>query len=750
MKLIKFIALFLFLSSSVCWANTVSSIEVIGNKRVQSETISSYFDVKVGDEYSSKNLSEALKALYATDLFGDVLINEDNGVITISVVENPIINIISFEGNTRVKDEVLQSEVSLRARSVYTKTRIQSDLERVKEIYEKSGYFSAKISPKVIVLDENRVNVVFEIKEGYRAKIKHINIIGNAIYPDDILKNKLATSESRWYKFLSGNQSFDADRLAYDRELLRRFYLSRGYVDFEVLSTTANITPDKRNFYITIKVDEGERYKLADIAVNALLKNVDNSELETLVSEYTKSGDWYNSDRVENAIANLTTEVENFQYAFAKVTPSIDKDEENKTIALTYNIDEGQKVFIGKINIAGNARTEDEVIRREFEVAEGDAFNRNKLIRSERDLKNLDFFKSVDIDVVEVEDGLTDIDVTVEEKSTGAISMGAGFSTDDGPLADFSISENNFLGKGQKIKLGTVLSGDSQQVDFSFTEPYFLGRDLSAGFDVYNIERDYQDESSYDKKLTGFALRAGYPLSMDMKQKLTYRLESSEITDVGDGASLYIREQEGKETVSSISSQLIYDTRDSALDPTEGTYLTMTNELAGLGGTKYLKNTVGGGFYYPLSDQWVFSNYSEAGNVFGYGGDDASITRRFFIGGKTLRGFESSGIGPRDISSGDALGGENYIKNSAELSFPLGFSEDLGVKGYTFLDAGTLWGLPSDYSGAHDDASIRAAAGIGLAWDSPMGPLKINFALPFMSEEYDKDEVFSFTFGTRF
>ncbi|MCT4575431.1 MAG: outer membrane protein assembly factor BamA [Alphaproteobacteria bacterium] len=750
MKRFKLIIIILLINCGLANAKTIDNINVSGNKRIETETVISYLALNIGDEISNKELSKSLKNLYATNLFADISISEDKGTIYVRVLENPIVNEIAFEGNVRIKNDFLQRELSLYTRSVYTKSKVQNNLERLKQIYEKSGYFGATINPKIIVLDDNRVNVVFEINEGTRAKIRKINIIGNENYSDDLLKDKISTKESRWYKFLSGNTSYDADRIDYDKELLRRFYLSRGYADFQVQSITSKLTKDKKSFYITVKVEEGERYRFSKVETKALLKDVNQEEINSIVNELTKTGDWYSSNKIEKAVLALTKSLENQQYAFVKVSPDVSKNDDNKEISIVYNIGEGQKVFVNNINVSGNERTRDEVIRREFKLIEGDAFNRDKLIKTERDLRNLDFFDKVNVKVKEVDKGLTDINVNVSEKSTGEFSMGAGFSTEDGALADFSISEDNFLGKGQKVKLGTVLSGKSQQIDFGFTEPYFLNRDLSAGFDIFNVEKDYQDESSYDKKLTGFALRLGYPLKEDLRQNIAYNFEKSNIYNVGEDASTYIKEQAGNSTKSSISSVLTYDTRDSAFDPTEGTLLKMSNELAGLGGLKFIKNTVGGGFYYPLSDQWIFSNYTEAGNVFAYGGDDINISDRFFIGGKTLRGFERSGIGPRDKKTDDALGGENYIKNSMELSFPLGVSQDLGLKGYSFLDAGTLWGATSSSSNIHDDSSVRASFGVGLAWKSPMGPLRINLAFPFLKEDYDKDEVFSFTFGTRF
>ncbi|MCV6599065.1 MAG: outer membrane protein assembly factor BamA [Alphaproteobacteria bacterium] len=750
MKRFKLIIIILLINCGLANAKTIDNINVSGNKRIETETVISYLALNIGDEISNKELSKSLKNLYATNLFADISISEEKGTIYVRVLENPIVNEIAFEGNVRIKNDFLQRELSLYTRSVYTKSKVQNNLERLKQIYEKSGYFGATINPKIIVLDDNRVNVVFEIKEGTRAKIRKINIIGNENYSDDLLKDKISTKESRWYKFLSGNTSYDADRIDYDKELLRRFYLSRGYADFQVQSITSKLTKDKKSFYITVKVEEGERYRFSKVETKALLKDVNQEEINSIVNELTKTGDWYSSNKIEKAVLALTKSLENQQYAFVKVSPDVSKNDDNKEISIVYNIGEGQKVFVNNINVSGNERTRDEVIRREFKLIEGDAFNRDKLIKTERDLRNLDFFDKVNVKVKEVDKGLTDINVNVSEKSTGEFSMGAGFSTEDGALADFSISEDNFLGKGQKVKLGTVLSGKSQQIDFGFTEPYFLNRDLSAGFDIFNVEKDYQDESSYDKKMTGFALRLGYPLKEDLRQNIAYNFEKSNIYNVGKDASTYIKEQAGNSTKSSISSVLTYDTRDSAFDPTEGALLKMSNELAGLGGLKFIKNTVGGGFYYPLSDQWIFSNYTEAGNVFAYGGDDINISDRFFIGGKTLRGFERSGIGPRDKKTDDALGGENYIKNSMELSFPLGVSQDLGLKGYSFLDAGTLWGATSSSSNIHDDSSVRASFGVGLAWKSPMGPLRINLAFPFLKEDYDKDEVFSFTFGTRF
>ena len=704
----------------------------------------------MGDTVNSSATDKALKSLFATGLFADVKVENNNGVVTVSVVENPVINKIAFEGNDKIKNEELLSEIQLRARQVFTHTKVQSDVARLNQLYRRQGRFSVSIQPKIIRLDQNRVNLVFEIQEGEVTKVKSIRFVGNKVYSDDKLRSTISTKESAWYRFLSNSDRYDPDRLSYDRELLRDYYLEQGYADFQILSAVAELSGKKDRFFVTFSVEEGERYKVGKTSIQSALRDFDASVLNPEIK--LEEGDWYNAEKVKATVEKMTDALGDLQYAFVDIRPEIYKDRENNTIDIVFYISETPRVFVERINVNGNIRTLDKVVRREMEVVEGDPFNRSKLAKSERNIKNLDFFELVNIDVSQGSaPDRTVVDVDVEEKSTGELSIGAGFSTTDGPLADFSIRERNLLGKGQDLRLGAVIAGERTQFDLSFTEPYFLDRDLSAGFDVYHTTTDYQDESSYDQKRTGGALRIGYPLSENWRQTLSYKLLKNDIFDVDSNASRYIREQEGERTTSAVAQRLVYDTRDSAFMTTSGLTYWFETEVSGLGGdAKYVMGETGASYYYPVADQWILNILGETGAIGGYGGKDIEINERFFLGGSKLRGFDRSGVGPRDTSTKDALGGNYYYRGSAEMSFPLGLPKELGIRGHAFSDFGSLYDLDESGTNIVDESSLRAAAGVGFLWRSPMGPIRLDFAIPYLKEDYDEEEHFRFDFGTRF
>jgi outer membrane protein insertion porin family len=449
----------------------------------------------------------------------------------------------------------------------------------------------------------------------------------------------------------------------------------------------------------------------------------------------------------------MTDKLGDKQYAFVDVRPSIQRNAAEDTIDITFKIDESPRVFVERIDIHGNVRTIDKVIRREMLLAEGDPFNRSKLARSEQRIRDLDFFENVEVRTVQgsAPDKVV-VDVGVSEKSTGELSIGAGFSTNDGPLADLRIRERNLLGKGQDLLFATTIAGSRTQFDASFTEPYFLDRDLAAGVDAFHITQDLQDESSFDQRRTGGALRIGYPLSQKWRQSWRYRLERNEITDVDADASRFIRDQEGERTTSAVSQRITFDDRDSKLFPTEGLYSWIDTEVAGLGGeAKYVSGKVGSNYYIPLYKKSVVLDVlGEVGAIGGWGDEDVEINERFYLGGNTLRGFERAGVGPRDGNTSDSLGGNFFYRGSAEVKFPIGLPEELGIAGHAFSDFGSLWEVDETGPEVLDESSLRMSAGVGLSWRSPIGPVRVDFAQPIIEEDFDQDEVFRFSFGTRF
>ena len=728
------------------------NVQIVGTQRVDPATVLSYMTIKPGDRYNRDALSHSMKALYDTGLFADISMQEKGSTLVVQVVENPLISQVVFEGNKRIDDETLAGEVRSRARSVLNRSVVQEDVDRIYEIYRRSGRFSVNVEAMMIPLDQNRVNLAFEISEGDVSEISSIRFVGNRAYDDDDLRGAILSQETRWYRFLSTNDRYDPDRLDYDQELLRRFYLKNGYVDFSVVSAVAELSPEKDSFYVTFTVDEGERYKVGAVNVDAAaLDGVDPSVLSNDVS--MESGDWYNADEIDEVVDEMTDTLGNMQYAFVEVRPSLKRNIPEREVDILFRVNPTQRVFVDRINITGNVRTIDKVIRREMELLEGDAFNRTKLAKSENNIRDMDFFETVTVKPVRgATPDQTEIDVTVEEKSTGDVSIGAGFSTQDGPLADLRIRERNLLGKGQELVLGTTIAGERTQFDLAFTEPYFLDRDLRAGIDVFHTTRDLQDESSYDLRNTGGGFRFGYGLSRHWSQSWRYRLEKTEIENVGSDASRFIQDQEGTRTKSSVAQRLVYDLRDSKLSPSEGYFLWLDSEFAGLGGdVEFVSGKTGGSFYYPIADEVVLNILGEVGAIEAWGSDDeVQINDRYFMGGNTLRGFENAGIGPRDLSTDDALGGNRFYRGSAEVSFPFGLYEEFGIKGHGFADVGSLWDVDDSAADVVDDDALRASVGAGISWRSPIGPIRLDFATPVKDESYDDDELFRFSFGTRF
>lgn len=731
-------------------ADTIRQIKVEGTQRIEPATVLSYISLQAGDRFDTVKLNRALKSLFATGLFADVSLYQEGRDLVVVVVENPIINEIAFEGNEKIKKDALMAEVQLRPRTVLTRTKVQADVARLQEMYRLSGRFSASVEPKIIKLDQNRVNLVFEISEGPQTLISRIVFLGNKRFDDGDLQRVIRSREDRWWRIWSGADKYDPDRVAFDREMLRKFYLEHGYADFLVESAIAELSPDRKHFYVTFTLNEGERYKVGKIDVKSNLQDLDG---ETLRSALTfKSGEWYKASAIENSVNKLTDELGNRQYAFVDVTPTVERRRDAREIDIAFTINEGNKVFVENININGNVRTMDEVIRREMQLVEGDPFNAARLKRSEQKLRNLTYFENVQVKTARGSSpDKTNIDINVAEKSTGELSLGGGYSTSDGVLGEFRIRERNFLGKGQDLTLATTLSTRRSQFDFSFTEPYFLNRDLSFGVDAFHIVRDYQDYSSYDSRRTGGGLRLGYPLSERLRHDLGYRYDITEIENVDPTASLFIQRQEGRRKTSALNHKLTYDSTDSRLEPTEGIVARLENEVAGIGGdARYLRSRVGATAYFPVRDKWVLSLLAETGYIFGFGGEDLRINERFFIGGTTLRGFEESGIGPRDTATDDALGGNFFGRGSVELEFPSGLPDDLGVRLRTFSDFGVLREVDESGPGIDQSDLIRVTAGVGISWRSPFGPVRMDFAVPVVKEDFDKDEFFRFSFGTRF
>jgi outer membrane protein insertion porin family len=559
----------------------------------------------------------------------------------------------------------------------------------------------------------------------------------------------ISTKETAWYRFLSSDDTYVPERINVDRAQLQAFYQARGYADFRVISAVAELTPARDAFFITFTVEEGELYTYGKVDLRSEIKAVEVGELKALIT--TAEGGTYNADEVEKNIQAITFELGRQGYAFVDVKPDLQRDRATRTIGVTYVINESPRVYVERIDIAGNVRTLDEVLRREFRIAEGDAFNAAKVRRSRARIRGLNYFEKVDMR--ETRGSAPDkvvVGVDVEEKSTGELSFGIGFSTADSILGDISIRERNLLGRGQDLRVGLTLSPKRQQIDLGFTQPYFLDREITAGFDIYHRRQDLQERSGYDQTSSGVNLRAGYPITENLGHQVSYRLRHDIIENVDVLASDSVKRRAGGTVTSLVGHSLSYDRRDDRLEPTSGFFTRVGQEFAGLGGTEYfVRHTLDHTHYFtPLTDV-VLSLGVDGGYVVGIG-DDVGINNRFFLGGDNFRGFRSGGVGPRDRLTSDALGGNAYYTGTAEAQFPLGLPKELGVKGRVFTVAGSLFDIDDISTTLHDSSSVRVSAGVGISWKTPFGPVRVDVAVPLMKESFDETELFRFSFGTRF
>lgn len=730
-------------------APIIADVVIEGTQRIDPDTVRTYLALKKGDAFDNAKVNDSLKVLYGTGLFADVAISRNGNALVVRVVENPIINRIVFEGNSELDDESLSAEVQLRPRIVFTRTKVQKDVKRILDLYRRNGLFAAVIDPKIIRLPQNRVDLVFEVQEGPESGIRRISFVGNRVFSDSDLRGVVLTRETKWWRFLSSTDKYDPDRLTFDRELLRRHYLENGYADFRVASAVAELAPDRKDFFVTFTIEEGNRYKFGDVDVLSRIKDVDPAKVKHLV-EFVP-GDWYSSRKIEETVRKLTEASGDFGYAFVEVRPQIRRNRETNTIDIAFEIQEGPRVFVERIDIRGNSRTLDKVIRREFRLVEGDAFNSARLRRSQQRIRNLGFFSAVDVNKVRgSRPDRAVIEVDVKEQPTGELTLGAGFSTRDGAVGEIGIRERNLLGRGQDLKLSLRLSQRTQQIDLGFTEPYFLNRNISAGVDIFNVRSSRESESSFRENTLGGRIRFGYEINEQWSQNLRYTIENEDIKDVEDGASQIIKDQEGSQIASILGQTLVYDTRNSKITPTEGFIVRMATDGAGLGGdVQYMKGTVKSRYYYPFSKEWRAILGANGGHIKGLD-QDVRVIDAFFLGSDQMRGFEVGGIGARDMVSNDALGAKTYAFGTVELNFPLGLPEELGFTGAAFTDFGTAFGADGNSNLIEDSKSLRVTAGVGIAWRSPLGPVRLDLAFPVIVEDFDKDQLINFSFGTRF
>jgi outer membrane protein insertion porin family len=729
------------------YKSSPKQIFVQGNLRLDSGVIIRDSKIKEFKVTNQKALSAAVKNLYSTGYYQDVKISKTGNKVFIKIIENPIINKIAFEGNSEIKDDMLADEVSLKVRNVFSVDKIKNDVMKIQNLYKRLGFFSVSIDPKKIKLDENRINLVFEINEGLEAKIKKINFLGNKEFSDSILKDVIYSKESRWYKFWSSGDKFDNDRINYDKDLLKKYYFDNGYIDFRTLSTTSQLVSTSKNFIINFKLYEGKRYKVTKVSLESKIKGFNNIKTDKLIKQ--EKDDWFSSKKLERSIDNLVKKASEFGFAFVNIRPKLKKVGKNN-VEVTFVVSEGQKFYVERINITGNLKTHDKVIRREVELVEGDAFNLSKLDQTERNLKSLGLFESITLNYDEVPGtNKTIVDLEITERSTGEFSVGAGFSSLDGAIGNVGIKESNLFGEAKELGLTLGLATRKSSIDLSYTEPYFMDKDIAAGFDLFNIRRDNKTYSGYKQNSVGFKLRTGYEIFDDFRHFSSYTLKRDKIHDIDPSTSRFIQAQEGKYTTSMLGQAFQYDKLNDRLNPTDGYRIRFDMDFYGLGGdTKHLQTEFKAMSFYKVFEDIIASNFLEIGYIMPI--NDVKINNRIFLSGDQIRGFKNHGIGPRDSISGDALGGEQYIVLRNEITLPLGLPEELGVNGLIFIDAGTLTKTSEAGETVQDEVKLRASTGLGFSWLSPFGPVKFYLSKALIKENYDKTEIFRFSFGTTY
>lgn len=773
-------------SAAQVQAAVVQRIEVRGTTRMDSDTVISYLTISPGKKFGNSDIDSSVKSLFATGLFSDVSIYRSGRTLIVDVDENATINKIFFEGNRRLKDVALTSTVRSKARSIFNAQTVVSDVERISQAYARVGRDDATVTYEIVPLENARVNVIYRINEGGKTKIGIINFVGNNSISDRRLKDVLRTKETNFLSFLGTSDIYDPNKLSADQELLRRYYFNKGFADFQVISASAELDDGQNEYIITITVDEGVRYNFGSISIESTIPGVDAQTLYDLVD--TVGGKYYSAKKVEDSIIALTQRIAANGYAFVEVVPRGNRNFETNTIDVTYLVDEGARVYIEDIVIIGNDRTRDYVIRREFDVSEGDAFNQVLIQKTKRRLEALNYFEKVSINTRpgSSPDRVVVV-VRLTEKSTGEFSVGGGFSSSDGAIAEIAFSEKNFLGRGQYIRLKFGAGADDQDYGFSFVEPFFLGYRMSAGINIDVSTSDKTDQRAYSSTTTSGKFTLGVPLTDEVSLLGFYTIRNSEINaatltidSLGGGnadgiqgnadaeLSNALATYQGEWLASGFGYSLIHNSFDDQKEPRDGLYASVTQTIYGAGGdAEFMRSDLVLAAYKELSNDLDIVAFGRvrAGNIADFG----SVYRtqdNFYNNSKSVRGFKGSGMGPRDPVTGDALGGQNYYNATAELQFPLPFlPESAGFRGAFFADAGSVFGLDSSNRALViasnpglsalqlqqlDDSSVRASVGASVIWSSPFGPLRFDYAFPLLKEDWDKTREFSFGISTKF
>ncbi|MBF0190610.1 MAG: outer membrane protein assembly factor BamA [Magnetococcales bacterium] len=738
--------------ASSAWSiETVESIRVEGAKRIEAETVKSHVSVTPGQPIEPDALRRSIKALHDTGLFKDVIIEQQGPVLVVRVVENPTVSKVSFEGNDALGTEELQKLIHIKPQSLLNRSTTERDLSALRQAFRIKGFFLAKIDMTVKNLDQNLVEVTYHIEEGEKSRVQKVRIIGNKELSEKQLTRKMMIHASGMFSWFTEDDAYDRDKLMFDQSQLRNVYLDEGFARVHVDSSVAELTPDRKAFVVTHSVNEGARYRFGAIDVKG---DFDELPKARLMEELrVKPGEWYSRDQLRKSIERLTDLIGDFGYAFLDIRPQTVYDDDAKTVAVTFEVAKGRRVYVNRIEVVGNSRTRDNVVRREMTLNEGDRFSSTQMRRSKKSIGDLNFFENIEITTPSSGNpDQVDVRIKVEEKPTGTFTVGAGYSSTDSFIGSASVSQNNFLGRGQRLVLSTALTGNSTQFDFSFTEPYFMDKNLSAGVDLFARESDRRDVSAYTERSFGGALRLGFPISKNMRDNVSYSLAQVDIEDTGLVISRSIAAQASASPYwrSMVSNALIWNDVNNNLSPTQGRIHRLTTDVAGLGGDlTFARVVLDNQLYYPFSDdeEWVGHIRGRLGYIDGLD-KDVPIFERFYLGGgSSLRGFKPGGVGPRTTVEGDAYGGVHFEQVNAELFFPLFGLSDKGVKGLTFVDAGFLGdgNLPAD---VRESGSIRLATGVGVHWNSPFGPLRFSLSTPLIKEDFDKLRTFDFSMGT--
>lgn len=763
--------------ASTAIEGVVENIVVQGTQRVEPGSVIAYMSLRQGTPYDPVSADQSLKTLFETGLFADVRMSWDGSTLTVNVVESPIINQVVFEGENSVDEDDLSAEVQVQPRMVFTRARVQDDVQRIIELYRRSGRFAATVEPTIIQRPQNRVDLIFEINEGPTTGVASINFIGNEVFSDGDLRDELVTQQSAWYRFLSTNDNYDPDRVTFDRELLRRYYITQGYADFRVISAVAELSPDREDFYITFTVEEGEQYAFGDITIVSEIEELVPENLMPLV--VARMGEVYDATEVEESIQALTFAAGTLGFVFVDITPTVQRNPDTHTIDIAFEIAEAPRVYVERINIIGNVRTRDEVIRREIRLAEGDAFNRVLVDRSRIRIQALGFFSNVQItEEPGASADRTALTVSVTEQPTGELSLGAGYSSQDSIIGEFSYTERNLFGRGQFLRTSITYSSFQQNYDIRFTEPYFLGRPLEAGVLGYKVLQDFVNQAGYQSDITAVGVLLGFPVSEYARISPHYNFSIATIRTVA-AAPLAIAISGGTASTSSVGYVYTYDTRDNVFRPNNGWLFNFRQDVAGLGGELNWLRTITDVRHWRPFEAFGFDFVAmasfEAGYISAYSGQVIRVNERFFRGGPTFRGFEYGGVGPRDLATRSrvALGGQLYLHNTIEVRLPQVVPDSYGITLSLFNDFGTLGYLRGisrdcDPTGQlvtnpitgqqvltggtciQDNLAPRASAGVSINWNSPFGPVSIDIGYPYIQEDYDRVQAITFRTLTNF